>query len=80
MSAVNQPLTLEEIAGYARAHIGGWLAEESFAKPAVVYDKGSCPNVAQSSAPAARLVLDRKAIYQLARLRLGPMNHNSAQC
>nr|VFK38623.1 MAG: hypothetical protein BECKSD772F_GA0070984_102624 [Candidatus Kentron sp. SD]VFK44174.1 MAG: hypothetical protein BECKSD772E_GA0070983_103415 [Candidatus Kentron sp. SD]VFK77895.1 MAG: hypothetical protein BECKSD772D_GA0070982_100352 [Candidatus Kentron sp. SD] len=39
MSAVNQQqLTLEEIAGYVRAHIGEWLAEESLAKPPVVYE------------------------------------------
>ena len=37
-SAVNQSLTLEEIAGYVRAHIGEWLAEESLAKPPVVYE------------------------------------------
>nr|VFJ58407.1 MAG: hypothetical protein BECKDK2373C_GA0170839_10657 [Candidatus Kentron sp. DK] len=34
----NHPLTLEEISGHVRAHMGEWLAEQSFAKPPAVYE------------------------------------------
>nr|VFJ67621.1 MAG: hypothetical protein BECKFW1821C_GA0114237_101236 [Candidatus Kentron sp. FW] len=38
MSNANQQLTLQEVSQYVRAHIGEWLAEESLAKPPVVYE------------------------------------------
>nr|VFK39881.1 MAG: hypothetical protein BECKTC1821E_GA0114239_100581 [Candidatus Kentron sp. TC] len=38
ISVATQQSTLEEIAEYVRAHIGEWLAEQSFAKPSLVYE------------------------------------------
>nr|VFJ52256.1 MAG: hypothetical protein BECKFW1821A_GA0114235_103515 [Candidatus Kentron sp. FW]VFJ57469.1 MAG: hypothetical protein BECKFW1821B_GA0114236_10349 [Candidatus Kentron sp. FW] len=38
MSGANQQLTLQEVSEYMRTHIGEWLAEESLAKPPVVYE------------------------------------------
>nr|VFJ76440.1 MAG: hypothetical protein BECKFM1743A_GA0114220_109252 [Candidatus Kentron sp. FM] len=37
-SPANQPLTLDAISEHVRAHIGEWLAEQSLARPAPVYE------------------------------------------